>query len=226
MAVCVIPARGGSKRIPRKNIRPFYGKPMILWALECAQEADIFSEIVVSTDDEEIRDLCSLHGASIPFLRPAKLADDFTDTVSVIAHAIEEMCVSKSDDNVCCIYPTSPLMKPAFLADTHEIIKSREVDYVVPITEFAYPVERALKLEGEDFIKMVNESAYAKRSQDTVAYWHDVGQFYWGKRAAWLAKSPILNSNSIGYPIPRSYVSDIDTEEDWKIAELLFRLKL
>ena len=223
MTLAVIPARGGSKRIPGKNIRHFCGKPIIAYSIEAALNSGVFEQVVVSTDDAAIADVARAAGASVPFMRPAHLSDDHTATVPVIKHAIETLGYDKPDAIVCCIYATAPFMASDDLRAAFQTLKEQPWDYVFPITSFAYPVQRALiRPAGEGGrIDMMDRQQYAVRSQDLVPAFHDVGQFYFGRADAWLNEKPIFLSNSYGLEIPRFRVQDIDDEDDWIRAELI-----
>jgi pseudaminic acid cytidylyltransferase len=223
MNIAIIPARGGSKRIHKKNIKLFYGKPMIAYSIEAALESGIFDEIYISTDDNEIAEIAKAYGAKIPFMRPSELADDYTATVPVIKHAIEYLDKKNITINyACCIYATAPFIQPQTLRDAYNLIKNSDNDYCFPITEFDYAIQRALVMNKNSQISMLDNLQYNIRSQDLEPRYHDVGQFYMGTVQAWKQEKPILASRSIGISIPRKYAQDIDTPEDWKFAEYLY----
>lgn len=222
MNIAVIPARGGSKRIPRKNIKPFCGKPMIAWSIAAARQSGCFDRIIVSTDDDEIAAVAEAHGADAPFRRPANLANDHTPTVPVIAHAVRWQQTTAPVERACCIYATAPMLRPADLQAGYEVIETQNASYAFSVTSYAYPVQRALVLRRQNRVEMVYPEHAQTRSQDLVEAWHDAGQFYWGRADAWLAGSPIFGSDSIAIPLSRTRVQDIDTPEDWEHAELLF----
>lgn len=222
MRVCVIPARGGSKRIPRKNIRNFHGRPMIAWSILAAKESGLFDLIVVSTDDNEIATVARDQGAQVPFMRPAALSDDYAATVQVIAHAVSTLGLD-SLTPVCCLYATAPLVEPAALKAAFELLVPT-VKYVMPVTTFAYPIQRALCLDSEGGVKMIAGEHMVTRSQDLQEAWHDAGQFYWALAGTWAAELPIFSQGARGFPLPRNRVQDIDTPEDWKQAEALFKV--
>nr|WP_314229527.1 pseudaminic acid cytidylyltransferase [uncultured Kingella sp.] len=225
MPLCIIPARGGSKRIPRKNIKPFNGKPMIAHSIATAQLSGCFSQIIVSTDDPEIAAIAQQHGASVPFVRPPELSDDHATTGAVIAHAIQFMQQQGWQGNAaCCLYATAPFVQPHDLQQGLTTLAQAHADYAFSITSFPFPIQRALKLHAHNQVAMFQPENFAVRSQDLEEAWHDAGQFYWGTSAAWLAQKPIFNSRSIGIKIPRHRVQDIDTPEDWTRAEILYRL--
>ena len=220
MNIAVIPARGGSKRIPRKNIKEFCGKPMFAYAIMAAKESGLFDHIVVSTDDDEIAQIAKEWGAKIPFVRPDELANDFTATVPVIAHAIEA-CQNLGwiFDNVCCIYPGVPFIQVDDLRDALDFLINSESDYCFPVTEYPSLIQRALKRSSEGMMQPFYPEFEKTRTQDLEAAYYDAGQFYWGKSQAWLT-NPKIHSDGLGYKIPNWRVVDIDTPEDWERAEI------
>jgi len=223
MNLCVIPARGGSKRIPRKNIKPFAGKPMIAYAIEAATDSRLFSRIIVSTDDPEVKEVSQKYGAEAPFLRPAELSDDHTPTVPVIAHAIRTLGqTGQSFEYVCCIYPCVPFLKEKDLVMALHLLKKGQADYSISVTEYPSPIQRALKMDAQGRIHPRFPEFELTRTQDLEASYHDAGQFYWGKCQTWL-KKPCIHSNGVGLKIPNFKVVDIDTPKDWIKAELLYQ---
>jgi pseudaminic acid cytidylyltransferase len=222
MRIAVIPARGGSKRIPRKNIKNFNGKPMIAWSIEAAKESGLFEKIIVSTDDEEIAEIASEWGAEVPFLRPAELSDDFVATTEVIAHATQWAIDQKFDlESVCCIYATAPFIKVEDLKRAREALDSGDWDYAFAVTDFAAPIFRAFKETEQGGLEMFFPEHFGTRSQDLPVALHDAGQFYWGRSEAWMQGRRIFSINSKPILIPRWRVQDIDTLEDWKRAEIV-----
>lgn len=222
MKIAIIPARGGSKRIPRKNIRLFHGKAMILWSIEAAKKSDIFDRIIVSTDDLEIKKIAEQHGAEVPFMRPPELADDYAATTEVISHSIAWL-EGKGDviESVCCIYATAPFINTSDLCQGYTIFSSGIWDYVFSATEYAAPIFRSFhEIEG-GAIEMYYPEHFMTRSQDLPVALHDAAQFYWGKPEAWKNNKQIFGHQSTVVRIPRWRVQDIDTEEDWHRAELL-----
>jgi pseudaminic acid cytidylyltransferase len=222
MRLAVIPARGGSKRIPRKNIKPFAGKPMIGHAIGAAQSSGVFERIIVSTDDAEIADIARALGAEVPFMRPAGLADDHTPTVPVIAHAIEA-CerLGWRPQQVCCIYPGVPFLQPGDLRAALLVLKP-EVRYAFPVTPFPSAIQRALQRGADGSARPFFPEFAATRTQDLPPAYHDAGQFYWGHVQAWLEGLNIhMHGRTIVVPPWRAV--DIDTPEDWRRAELLHR---
>ncbi|MFB2531543.1 pseudaminic acid cytidylyltransferase [Paracoccus sp. p3-h83] len=223
MRLAVIPARGGSKRIPRKNIKPFCGKPMIAWSIAAARDSGCFDRIIVSTDDAEIAQVARDHGAEVPFTRPAALSDDHTGTIPVIAHAAAwQADHGTAPDLVCCLYATAPFVRAADLRDGHQALTGSGADYAFSVTTYAFPIQRALRRTEDGRVAMFQPDHFATRSQDLEEAWHDAGQFYWGRAAAWQAGRVLFGSGSVPVPIPRHRVQDIDTPEDWRRAELMF----
>lgn len=224
MRLAVIPARGGSKRIPRKNIRPFCGKPMIVRSIETAQASGCFDRIVVSTDDEEIASVARGAGAEVPFMRPDELANDHAGTTAVIAHATEWFRQNdETPDGVCCLYATAPFVRTEDLKRGLAILVEEGCSYVFPATSFPSPIQRALRLRPDGRVEMFNPSEFNTRSQDLEEAYHDAGQFYWGTVQAWLEGRQIFSSDSVPLILPRYLVHDIDTPEDWQRAELMFK---
>ncbi|MDJ0022482.1 MULTISPECIES: pseudaminic acid cytidylyltransferase [Pantoea] len=225
MNIAIIPARGGSKRIPRKNIREFAGQPMIAHSIQTALKSNIFDRIIVSTDDDEIAQVALNTGAQVPFKRPAHLSDDFTGTVPVIAHAVAWMTENIAPvTNACCIYATAPFVIPEDLIIGHQLLVDHNADYAFSVTEYAFPIQRALKKKADGKLEMFFPEFYNTRSQDLEEGLHDAGQFYWGSAEAWLSQKPIFSSDSIPVMLPRTRVQDIDTYSDWERAEQLYYL--
>jgi len=224
MNIAIIPARGGSKRIPQKNIKYFCGKPIIVWSIETASASNCFDKIIVSTDDDEIAAISRNSGAEVPFSRPANLSGDYSDTISVIRHAIR--WIEKHNlkpEYVCCIYPTAPFMLVKDLkAGLQKIIKLQK-NFVFTATTYAFPIQRAFKINQNDKVEMFNPENFTTRSQDLESAFHDAGQFYWGRANAWLKCESIFTSESSPLILPRYRVLDIDTKEDWAQAEMQFK---
>ncbi len=223
MEIAVIPARGGSKRIPKKNIKAFFGRPMIAWAISAAKESGLFDRILVSTDDEEIAGLARSCGAETPFVRPTDLADDLTPTVPVVAHAVK-WCVDSglAVDYVCCVYPCVPFLQVGDLTEALELAQTQNADFVYPVTEYAHPTQRAMRRLTSGEMQFIHPEYELTRTQDLEKTYHDAGQFYWGKVSAWLEQKK-MHSGGIGMPIPNWRVVDIDTDDDWARAELIFK---
>ncbi len=222
MRIAVIPARGGSKRIPRKNIKPFCGKPMIAWSIEAANSSGLFKRVIVSTDDAEITEVAKQWGAEVPFMRPEELSNDHAGTTPVIAHATQWALDQGFDVTaVCCIYATAPFIQVDDLKRGWEALNSGDWDYAFTVTDFAAPIFRSFKQTAEGGIEMFFPEHFATRSQDLPAALHDAGQFYWGRPDAWLEGKRIFDRRSKPIVIPRWRVQDIDTQDDWKRAEIL-----
>ena len=225
MNIAIIPARGGSKRIPRKNIKVFGNKPMIAWSIEAALNSDCFDRVIFSTDDQEIADIAQKYGAEVPFMRPAKLADDYAGTIPVIRHAIEQLqTVERTEINyACCIYATAPFVCPQDILSGWKSIEESDADYAFTVTSYPFPIQRAIQLTEQGRVRMFNPEHFMTRSQDLEEAWHDAGQLYWGKASAWLREKPLFAEGSIPIKLPRHRVQDIDTPEDWQRAEWLFK---
>ena len=222
MRIAVIPARGGSKRIPRKNIKPFYGKPMIAWSIEAAKSSELFEHIIVSTNDVEIANVAKQCGAEVPFVRPEELSNDHVGTTPVVAHATQWALDQGFDVvGVCCIYATAPFVQTDDLKRGWDALNSGNWDYAFTVTDFAAPIFRSFKQTDEGGIEMFFPKYFATRSQDLPVALHDAGQFYWGRVAAWLAGKRIFDRHSKPVMIPHWRVQDIDTQDDWERAEIL-----
>ncbi|MCG2579691.1 MAG: pseudaminic acid cytidylyltransferase [Marinobacter sp.] len=222
MKVAIIPARGGSKRIPRKNIKPFCGKPMIAWTIEAAIKSHCFDRILVSTDDREIAEVANTYGAETPFIRPAGLSDDHAGTMPVIAHAIETLA-HPIPDLVCCIYATAPFIAPENIQLGERRLLDSDANYAFSVTSYPFPIQRAIRMTPDERVEMFYPEEFSKRSQDLEEAWHDAGQFYWGKASAWLEQRPVFDHGSVPVKLPRHQVQDIDTPEDWLRAEWMFK---
>lgn len=224
MKLAIIPARGGSKRIPRKNIKPFCGKPMIVWSIEAARQSGCFDRIIVSTDDTEIAEVAQAHGAEVPFVRPPELSDDHTGTIPVIAHAIDWMSARATPvELACCLYATAPFVQADDLRRGLEVLKKSGADYAFSVTSYAFPIQRAIRIRPDQRVEMFNPEHFSTRSQDLEEAFHDAGQFYWGCADAWRAGKPIFSHDAAPVLLPRHRVQDIDTPEDWERAEWLFK---
>ena len=224
MKIAVIPARGGSKRIPRKNIKPFCGKPMIAYSIEAALASGCFDQVMVSTDSEEIAQISVAHGATVPFMRPENLSDDHTGTTPVIAHATEWLIhAGTPPDHVCCIYATAPFVRPKDIETGLRMIEEADCDFAFSVTSFAFPIQRAVRITKGNRVEMFTPHAFNTRSQDLAEAFHDAGQFYWGTASAWMEAKPIFGAGSVPVVLPRYRVQDIDTLEDWETAELMFK---
>ncbi len=222
MKVAIIPARGGSKRIPRKNIREFCGKPMIAWSMEAAIESRCFDRVIVSTDDDEIAAVAERRGAEVPFRRPPELSNDHAGTVPVIAHAVEWLrSHGAAPDQVCCIYATAPLIRAEDLRQGLTYLQETRAAYVFTCTTYPYPIQRSLRVDSEGRVAMLYPEYLNSRSQDLPEVIHDAGQFYWGQAQAFAEGRPLFGPGSLPLMIPRYRVQDIDTLEDWARAEFM-----
>jgi len=223
MRVAIIPARGGSKRIPRKNVKPFAGRPMIAWSISAAIDSGCFDRILVSSDDPEIIEIARAEGAEAPFVRPADISDDHATTVDVIAHALRWL----EDDGQhatlgCCIYATSPMLTAEDLRAGLELISGSELDYVISATRYSYPIQRALTLDESQRVGMAQPEYIHTRSQDLPPRYHDAALFYWGTAGSWRQAKPVFTARTAAVLIPEHRCQDIDTPDDWIAAELKF----
>ena len=219
--LAIIPARGGSKRIPGKNIRLFHGKPIMAYSIQLAMESGLFDEVMVSTDSPEIAAIGKEHGASVPFMRSPVNASDYATTTDVIAEVLQAYAAhGKTFEEVCCIYPTAPLAQPAHLAEGLTLLNHPEVDVVFPVASFSFPIWRGLRLTSAGMCEPVWPENMQKRSQDLEPVYHDAGQWYWLKPRA--LEKPFFENRCKMLPIPETMVQDIDHETDWEIAELKY----
>ena len=225
MNIAIIPARGGSKRIPRKNIKLFHGLPVIAYAIKAAKESKVFDEVFVSTDDEEIAEVAASFGATIPWLRSKELSDDYATTVRVMKDAVNKIGSKLIGlENICCIYPATPLLKPSYLSQGLKILESGDWDYVFSSLKASTPPQRFFSLGTSKEVEMLFTEFEATRTQDFAHVYHDAGQFYWGRKSSWETGLPIFSSKSTILEIPGKSAVDIDTPEDWHYAEALFNL--
>jgi pseudaminic acid cytidylyltransferase len=223
MNVAIIPARGGSKRIPNKNIKLFSGKPIISYSIKAAKESGVFDHIVVSTDSEIIAETANFYGAEVPFVRPRELSDDQTPTAPVILHALKSLCESGTSPRyACCIYATAPFVRPEYIRQGYETLTSRKISSVFSITTFPFPIFRALRQTKEGHLEMFWPEHELTRSQDLPTAYHDAGQFYWIDCAVFMKEQKIYGPDAMPVILPRYMVQDIDTPEDWQTAERMF----
>ena len=218
--IAVITARGGSKRIPRKNIRDFMGRPMISYAISSAKNSKIFEKILVSTDDKEIAEIAKSLGAWVPFLRSERNSDDHATTSDVLQEVVG--CLADRQyvfDNICCIYPCVPLLSSNVLSESYKNFIDSGADALTPVVKFSYPIQRALRIDSKGELSFENPKFASARSQDLESFYHDVGMFYWMRFDVFNKSSP----KTVGYIMAESQVQDIDTEEDWKLAELKYK---
>lgn len=227
MRLAVIPARGGSKRIPHKNIKEFCGKPIIAWSIEAALNSGCFDRVIVSTDDAEIADVAREWGAEVPFMRPEELSDDYTGTVPVIRHAIEWFEERGLNfEYVCCIYATAPFVTAEDIQKGFEILTSTGSAYAFSVTSFGFPIQRAVRITTDGHLEMFYPEHMQTRSQDLEEVYHDAGQFYWGLSDAWKEEKILFSQEASPVILPRYRVQDIDTPEDWIRAEILSNILL
>lgn len=222
--IAIIPARGGSKRIPRKNIKDFLGKPIIAYSIRTALESGLFDEVMVSTDDAEIAEVATKLGANVPFLRSEAASDDFATTAAVLTEVLYNYkAIGKQFAFGCCIYPTAPLLKASALKEAYQQLQNENIDTVFPVLKYSYPIWRSLKIEagkvGLNWPEHLNS-----RSQDLPAAYHDAGQFYWFKTDRLLNTGKLFTDNSGAIELDELEVQDIDNETDWKLAELKYKL--
>ena len=222
--VALIPARSGSKRIHRKNVRDFLGRPIIAWPIEAAQHSKLFDHIIVSTDDHEIAETVRKEGAEVPFMRPSALANDKVGIMPVVQHAIQELHnLGILISELCLIYATAPFVRSSDLKKGQAILRSEHCDYALAVTTFPFPIQRALKKTVSGRLAMFQPEHFSSRSQDLESAYHDAAQFCWGTAEAWVENRCIYGSNSVPVMLPRYRVQDIDNEEDWESAEWMFR---
>jgi pseudaminic acid cytidylyltransferase len=222
--LAIIPARGGSKRIPRKNIKLFLGKPIIQYSIDAARSANLFDEIMVSTEDKEIATVAESCGAKVPFFRSEQTSSDY----ATIGDVIEEVLLEYKNrgcefEYFCCILATAPFVTVDRLIQTFELLKNSDADSIIPVTRFSYPIQRALKIEDEK-LKMFWPENYSKRSQDLTPTYHDCGQFFWMRVDSFLEQKTVFAKNTLPFEIPESETQDIDTIQDWKIAEFKYKI--
>ncbi|PMG74965.1 pseudaminic acid cytidylyltransferase [Shewanella sp. 10N.286.51.B7] len=223
MKIAIIPARGGSKRIPKKNIRHFCGKPIIARSIEAAVESELFDHVIVSTDCFEIAEIARSYGATTPFMRPAELSDDMATTRVVVNHTINWVIDNVGKvDHVCCLYATAPFVTAEALKLSFDQLLNMGTDFCFSVTSFASAIQRALYMDDFGHVKMFAPEHRQSRSQDLIEAYHDAGQFYWGKSEAFLRGDIMYSEKATSYIVPRYQVQDIDTEEDWLLAERLF----
>lgn len=224
MNVAIIPARGGSKRIPRKNIKNFLGVPIIAYSIRAALESNIFDRVIVSTDDNEIAQVALKYGAEVPFMRPKEISDDYAGTHEVMSHSVKFLLDSGfNPKNVCCIYATAPLIKSSDIKKGLKLLNKGKYKSVLSATSFSYPVQRSF-YKRNDRLKMLFPENFFSRSQDLEEVFHDAGQFYWSSSEAWIGVSEGFNEHSSIVQLPSWRVQDIDNLDDWKHAELIYKV--
>jgi len=221
--VAVIPARGGSKRIPHKNIKPFCGKPMIVYSIEAAKHTGIFDRIIVSTDSKEIASTAKEYGAEVPFMRPAELADDYSGTDAVTLHALKQLMQDGEEiDYICCIYATAPFVKAEYIIKGYNLLRENNATSSFSVTTYSSPIFRSLKINNQNRLEMFWPEYKEQRSQDLPEAYHDAGQFYWADAKKYLKEKQFYSKDSVPVILPRYLVQDIDTPEDWETAEKMY----
>lgn len=225
MKVAIIPARGGSKRIPRKNVKLFLGKPIIVYSIEAARASGLFDRVIVSTDDEEIAAVAQEFGAEAPFRRPPELADDHATSIAVFKHGVQWAIDNIGPiEHACCIYATAPFVQPRFLKRGFEQLIAADCSYAFSVTTFPFPIQRAIRVNGAGRVEAIHPEYIFTRSQDLEEAYHDAGQFYWGKASAFLNEEILFSPVAVPVILPRHLVQDIDTLEDWRRAEMLYQV--
>lgn len=222
--LCIIPARGGSKRIPRKNIKLFMGKPIMAYSIEAALESGIFDEVMVSTDDEEFAEVARQYGAQVPFMRSSLTANDYATTEDVLIEVLDEYKKhGKEFDNLCCLYSTAPFVTANRIKDAYEKMQKEQVDAIFTVVSYSYPIQRCLHIvDGK--IEMKWPEYQSARSQDLETIYHDAGQFYFARILQLRIEKDLWMKNSIPMILPETEVQDLDTLTDWQLAEMKFNL--
>lgn len=221
--VAVIPARGGSKRIPHKNIKPFCDKPMITYSIEAAKGASIFDRIIVSTDSKKIASIAKESGAEVPFMRPCKLAGDHAGTDAVVLHALKRLMEDgEKIDYICCIYATAPFVKAEYIIKGYNLLRDKNAASCFSVTTYSFPIFRSLKINNQNRLEMFWPEYRETRSQDLTEAYHDAGQFYWADVKKYLKEKQFYSKDSVPVILPRYLVQDVDTHEDWETAEKMY----
>jgi len=224
--LCIIPARGGSKRIPRKNIKLFLGKPIIAYSIEAATASGLFDEIMVSTDDEEIAEIAKRYGAKVPFFRSKKNADDYATTIEVVKEVVDTYKKAGAEfQHICCLYPCAPFVTANKIQEAYTELLRGKYDSVFPVLEYSFPIQRAMRFSTDKKIEMIQKEYIITRSQDLEKTYHDAGQFYWMQTQKVLPAEKLFTDNSGAIIITELEGQDIDNEMDWKLAELKFKLR-
>ncbi|MDP4277261.1 MAG: pseudaminic acid cytidylyltransferase [Bacteroidota bacterium] len=223
-SICIIPARGGSKRIPHKNIKLFLGKPILAYSIQVALDSQLFDEVMVSTDEEEIAGIARQYGASVPFLRSGETAGDYATLADVLEEVMTQYArLDHRFDMVCCLLSTAPLVTARRLEEAFLLVQKKQYDSVCPVVEFSYPIKRALELTSDNRLQMIWPEYMKTRSQDLSPAYHDSGSFYWVKTEALLREQTLFCRNGSAIVLPETEVQDVDTETDWALAELKYQ---
>lgn len=224
MNVAVIAARGGSKRIPGKNIKTFIDKPMVSYSIRAAAESGLFGKIVVSTDSDAITEVARKYGAEVPFMRPANISDDYTPMGEAVHHALAWLKEHGTEiDYTCCILPTAPLLRAEYIKKGYDLIRKENVDAVFSVTTYAFPILRSLRINKDGHLEMIWPEHELTRSNDLPEAYHDAGQFYWLNTESFLRNKKFYTKDALPIVLPRYLVQDIDTAEDWQRAELMYK---
>lgn len=222
--LAVITARGGSKRIPRKNVKPFLGKPILLYSIQAALDSGVFDEVMVSTEDEEIAELAREAGAKVPFFRSSDTANDYATTADVLLEVLAQYSARGEEfDYLCCVYPTAPFVSAKRLREAMEKLQTQEADALLPVVRFGFPPQRSVVLGEDGFLQFKWQEYMLARSQDLEPFYHDAGQFYCIRTSSFMKQKKMVMEKTLPFVLPESEVQDIDTEEDWKIAEAKYR---
>lgn len=226
-AIAIIPARGGSKRIPRKNIKPFLGKPVIQYAIEAALRAKLFDEVCVSTDDAEIAEVARRYGANVPFFRSADNSSDYATTVDVLLEVLQnyKLLEGRTFESVCCIYACAPFVTPELIRRSFDMLTAWRNDSCLSVLKYSHPIQRAIELDEGNRVRYVWPENWQTRTQDLPARYHDAGQLYWVRSSALFEKKALVSEKTCGIVLNPHEAIDIDTEEDWRLAEMKMRLK-
>jgi pseudaminic acid cytidylyltransferase len=225
--IAIIPARGGSKRIPRKNIKVFFGKPVIAYAIELAKQSNLFDCVMVSTDDEEIKEIAQRYGAEVPFLRDERNATDGASTFDVLEEVLNWYKDQEQKfDYGCCIYPVTPLLKVTSLKTGFEKLKKGNFDSVIPIAAYSHPIQRALFSDKDGKVQIKDQDSFKQNTQDLPTYYHDTGQFYWFNSSVCMMKKELLTDNSTSIILPHDQFQDVDNTEDWELMHLKYQKRL
>ena len=223
--IAIITARGGSKRIPRKNIKEFMGKPMITYAIGAALKSNVFDEVMVSTDDFEIAEIAKKNGAKVPFMRSEKTANDMAMTYDVLEEVIDEyQKIGRNFDNLACIYPCVPFLKSETLQNAYQIFINSNCDTLVPVVKFSFPIQRAFRIDENNFIQYREPENMLKRSQDLEPMFHDVGMFYFCKIEEMKRNKKLIGNKAAYIEMDEMQIQDIDNVSDWKMAEMKYRI--
>jgi len=223
--IAIIPARGGSKRIPRKNIKAFCGKPIIAYSIEAALKSDLFDEVMVSTDDEEIAEVAIKYGAKVPFFRSSDNSNDYATLVDVLLEVINQYGVAGIEiENICCILPTAPLISSKRIVESFDLMDDKKYASIFPVLEYSYPIQRSLIKNSDGLIRMAWPENSSVRSQDLEKHYHDSGQFYWIKQKSLISEKTVFTTNTGVVELSQLEVQDIDTLDDWKMAEIKYQI--